>query len=206
MSTGTDQIINRIKGLEKGSVFTPKDLLDLASRGLIDVTLRRLASEGVIRKLGRGLYDYPKISSLLKTPLSPDIDQVAQALARRFRWRIVPSGAHAANLLGLSTQVPAKAVYLTDGPAKNLKIGNRELVFKKTRPRDMGGTEDSASALIIQALKHLGKDAVTSDTIRELRARLPKSARRNFLLDARYASDWIFDLAKKIAENNEGGE
>lgn len=203
METGTEQIVGKIRGLGEGAVFTPKDFLDLASRGLIDVTLRRLVKEGMIRKLARGLYDYPKVSPLLKGPLSPDIDSIARALARRFRWRIVPSGAHAANLLGLSTQVPAKAVYLTDGPRKVMKMGTRELVFKTSRPRDMGGTDDPASAVVIQALKHLGKDAVTEDTVRELRNRLPQSARQNLLRDARYASDWIYEVARDVA-NGEG--
>src|ERR1700689_4681079 len=115
METAADNILLRIKDLGAGAVFTPKDFLDIATRGMVDVTLKKLLAVGKVRRLSRGLYDLPRHSILLKTELSPDIDAVAQAIARRFRWRIVPSGAHAANLLGLSTQVPAKAIYLADG-------------------------------------------------------------------------------------------
>ncbi len=156
----------------------------------------------MIRKLARGLYDYPKVSPLLKGPLSPDIDSIAHALARRFRWRIVPSG-HAANLLGLSTQVPAKAVYLTDGPSKVVKMGARGTRLQDDPPAGHGRHRRPGSAVVIQALKHLGKDAVTEDTVRELRNRLPRKARQNLLRDARYASDWIYKVAQNVA-NGEG--
>jgi uncharacterized protein (DUF2267 family) len=187
-------------------VFTPKDLLDVAGRAMVDMTLKKLYEEGHIRRLGRGLYDYPKQSVLLNTTLSPDIDAVAQAIARRFRWRIVPSGAHAANLLGLSTQVPAKAVYLADGidRTKTFTVGSRELMFKTSRPRDFGGQDNPASAVVIQALRHLGKQGISVETIAALRAKLSTKARKQLLHDARYASDWIYAAAKAIADNGSG--
>jgi hypothetical protein len=203
--TAGERITARIKELGEGAVFTPKDFLDLATRGMVDMTLKSLVREGRILRLGRGLYHSPKVSKLLKTPLSPDLAAVASALARRFRWRIVPSGAHAANLLGLSTQVPARAVYFTDGPTKRVKVDNRELVFKASRPRDLGGHDDPLPALVIQALKHLGKDGVTDETIRALREKLPPETRVHLLRDARYASDWIYAAAQQIAGRDDDG-
>lgn len=208
METATDSISRRINDLGDGAVFTPKDFLDVAERGMVDVTLKSLLAKGKVRRLARGLYDVPRQSALLRTQLSPDIDAVAQAIARRFRWRIVPSGAHAANLLGLSTQVPAKAVYLADGidRTKTFAIGSRTLVFKTSRPRDFGGSDNPVSALIIQALRYIGKDAIDSSIIAKLRARLPADARQQFLNDARYASDWIYATAKMIAHDDGANE
>ena len=203
MKTVTDNIMRRVKDLGEGAVFTPKDFLDVAERGMVDVTLKKLLDRGRVRRLARGLYDLPKQSALLQTQLSPDVDAVAQAIARRFRWRIVPSGAHAANLLGLSTQVPAKAVSLADGidRTKTFTIGSRTLVFKASRPRDFGGNANPISAVVIQALRHLGKEGINQETIAKLRARLPEKARQQFLRDARYASDWIYTVAKTIARS-----
>jgi hypothetical protein len=140
MATATELVLSRIKALGEGAVFTPKDLTDVAQRGLVDMTLKKLTQTGVIRRLARGLYDTPKHSALLNTELSPDIDAVAKAIARRFRWRIVPSGAYAANLLGLSAQVPAKVVYLAEGidRTKTFLVGPQTLVFRASRHRDMG--------------------------------------------------------------------
>jgi hypothetical protein len=206
MPTATDSILLKIKDLGKGAVFTPKDFLDVAGRGMVDMTLKKLLHEGKVRRLARGLYDIPKQSKLLRTQLSPDIDAVARAIARRFRWRIVPSGAHAANLLGLSTQVPAKVVYLADGidRTKTFTIGSRSLIFRASRPRGFGGTDNPISAVVIQALRYLGKEGITRQSIATLRARLPNKARQQLLRDARYASDWIYAVAKTVAGDGSG--
>jgi hypothetical protein len=200
MTSIRDKILRKIKRLGPGAVFTPKDFLDVASRGMVDMTLKQMVEEGAFRRLARGLYDHPKVSNLLNTPLTPDVDTVAQALSRRFRWRIVPSGAQAANMLGLSTQVPAKAVYLSDGPSKAVKLGKRELIFKHARPKDLGAGDPLAS-IVIQALRYLGKAEVNRDTIQVLRRQLSKPARQTLLRDTRYASDWIYLVAKAVAEN-----
>src|ERR1700733_15365655 len=118
MQTKRNQIIGRIDRLGEGKAFSAKDFLDLASRTMIDVTLAELSNEGKIRRVRRGLYDRPAVNPSLGGALSPDIDEAARAIARKQRWNIVPDGAWAANLLGLSTQVPSKITYLTDGPNK----------------------------------------------------------------------------------------
>ena len=101
-------ILSRIYGNGRGWVFSQADFADLGPRPTIDSALHRRESEGVIRRVMRGIYDYPRHSRALHGPVSPDIDQVAHALARKFGWRIQPDGATAQNLLGLSTQVPAR--------------------------------------------------------------------------------------------------
>src|SRR5580692_8070112 len=108
MQSMRDQIVARIERLGEGKAFSAKDFLDIASRTMIDVTLADLALDGKIRRVRRGLYDMPRVNPSLGGKLSPDIDEAARAIARRQRWKIVPDGAWAANLLGLSTQVPSK--------------------------------------------------------------------------------------------------
>ena len=156
MQTMQDQILARIDRLGPGKAFSAKDFLDIATRGSIDVALGGLTRKGTIRRIRRGLYDMPKVNPALGGKLSPDIDEAAQAIARRQRWKIVPEGAWAANLLGLSTQVPSKIIYLTDGPNNEVQIGRRSIHFKHARPKAMAGLEGKF-ALVVQALRHLGK-------------------------------------------------
>src|ERR1700722_7827917 len=139
MQTMRDQIVARIERLGEGKAFSAKDFLDIASRTTIDVTLAELTLDGTIRRVQRGLYDMPKVNPALGGKLSPDIDEAARAIARKQKWKIVPEGAWAANLLGLSTQVPAKIIYLTDGPNNEVLIVPRSFHFKYALPKAMAG-------------------------------------------------------------------
>lgn len=201
MRTAKDTIIARIRRWGPGATFTPKDFLDLASRGTVDMTLTSLLADGTIRRLARGLYDYPQYSELLEQMTAPDLDAVAQALARRYRWTIIPAGPMAANLLGLSTQVPARAVYISDGPTRTMTIGKRRINFKNARPKETGVASVRAGG-VIQALRHLGQRAVDKAVIRKLRAILGAKDRRALLRDARQSSDWIYAAAREIAEGD----
>jgi hypothetical protein len=199
MQAMRDQIVARIERLGAGKAFSAKDFLDIASRTTIDVTLASLALSGKIRRIRRGLYDMPKINPALGGALSPDIDEAARAIARRQRWKIVPEGAWAANLLGLSTQVPAKIIYLTDGPNNDVAIGRRSIQFKHARPKAMAGLEGKF-ALVVQALRHLGKEGIGPREIEKLRSALSPAEKRRLVKDARFGVDWIYEVAKKIAE------
>lgn len=192
------QILARINRLGEGKAFSAKDFLDIATRGTIDVTLGDLTREGLIRRIGRGLYDLPKVNVALGGKLSPDIDEATRAIARRQRWKIVPEGAWAANLLGLSTQVPAKIVYLTDGPNSEVPIGRRTIHFKHARPKAMAGPEGK-NALVIQALRYLGQDKIGPREIEMLRTVLSPAEKRKLMKDARFGADWIYETAKRLA-------
>ena len=200
MISAKDKIIKRIRGWGPGRAFTPKDFLDLASRGTIDMTLSALKSAGTIRRIARGVYDTPRTSKALGGELSPDIDNLARAIARRFRWQIVPDGALAANMLGLSTQVPARIIYLSDGPTRTIELGRQSIHFKHARPKHVK-VESPRSGTVIQALRHLGQDRVTAEVIQQLRTRLKPADRQRLREDARLSSDWIFAVAQKIAES-----
>lgn len=114
------QILNAITALGYGSVFVPTDFLSLGSRQTVDIVLHRLVRKGTIRRLARGIYDFPKEHPKLGT-LQPSPEKIAEALVGRDCTRIQPTGAYAANILGLSEQVPAKVVFLTDGPSRTVK-------------------------------------------------------------------------------------
>lgn len=194
-----DHIVNRIRNLGGGEAFSAKDFLDIASRGMVDMTFASLLREGTIRRIRRGLYDRPRVNPALGGTLSPDIDEAARAIARRQRWTIVPDGAWAANLLGLTTQVPSKIIYLTDGPNQKVPVGRRIIHFKHARPKALAGLEGKP-ALVVQALRHLGKDAVGPREIETLRAALSPQERKELLSSTRFGADWIYGLAKTITE------
>ena len=152
------KILRRIKSNGRGWIFTPNSFADLGTRRAVDIALMRHRKSGFIRKLARGLYDYPKIDPELG-PLQPSTDDIANALAGRDATRLQPSGAYAANLLGLSTQVPMKVVYLTDGRPRTVQVGKRQIILKQTTPGNMA-TAGTISGLVIQALRHLGRESV----------------------------------------------
>ena len=199
MQTMRDQIVSRIERQSAGKAFSAKDFLDIASRTTIDVTLAELAQDGTIRRIRRGLYDKPRVKPALGGTLTPDIDEAARAIARRQKWKIVPEGAWAANLLGLTTQVPARIVYLTDGPNNQVPIGRRSISFKHARPKALAGLEGKI-ALVVQALRYLGKENVGSHEVETLRAALTASEKRKLVKDTRFGVDWIYEMAKRIVE------
>jgi uncharacterized protein DUF6088 len=154
----------------RGGVFTPKDFLDVAARAAVDQALSRLAKGGKLRRLARGLYDFPKVHPKLG-PLSPAPDDVARALARETEVQI--AGARAANALGLSTQVPAKSVYLTDGPSRRVVLGKRVVDLRHASPKHLIAP-GSPAGTIVQALRHLGPVRAT-DVVRVAACQLSAS-------------------------------
>lgn len=196
-------MLSRVYGWGRGYVFTPRDFLDLGSRGAVDVALKRLVSSGVIRHLARGLYDYP-ITHPVMGVLAPSVEAVARAVAGRDSVQLQPSGAYAANLLGLSQQVPARIVFLTDGLPRTVHLENREILLRRTTPRLMG-TAGRTSGLVIQALKHLGKERVTPEVVNHLRSTLSASDRKRLLIDARVAPAWISKVMIQIGAGEANG-
>jgi len=191
------KVLSRITATGPGWVFTPSNFIDLGSRDAIASALKRHKKEGLIRQLARGLYDYPRQDRQLGI-LSPSVDSVANAIKGRDAIRLQPSGAYAANLLGLSEQVPMRVLFLTDGPSRNVKIGKQQILLKKTTPRNMA-TAGKVSGLVIQALRYLGRRSVEDSMVRKLRRRLKVEEKKQLLKDIRYAPVWIGEVLKKIA-------
>jgi Family of unknown function (DUF6088) len=199
VQTIDNKLKSRIYGHGRGSVFTPNDFLDLGSRDAVDKALSRLATRGEVRRLARGLYEYPREHPQLGT-LSPDIEKVAKALAGKHRLRLQPAGAYATNLLGLSEQVPAKAVFLTDGPSRTVKIGRQEIQLRRTTPRNMAAA-GKLSGLLMQAFRHLGRQHITEQRMAHLKRTLPAKERNQLLKDLPLAPAWMHPLFRELAES-----
>lgn len=190
-------IIRRIRRHGRGWVFTPMAFLDLGSRTAVGLVLMRLAQAGDIRQLARGLYDYPRRDPQLGV-LSPSSEMIAKALQGRDAIRLQPSGAYAANLIGLSDQVPMRLVFLTDGPSRRVQVGKLQVVLKRTTPRNMAAA-GKISGMVIQALRFLGRHQVDARTASLLRRRLSPADKKQLLKDSRQAPAWIAALARQVA-------
>ncbi len=197
MQSIDSKILSRIYGHGKGSVVTPGDFMDLGSRQAVDLVLHRLAKKGTLRRLARGLYDYPRTDPDLGL-LSPTTDAIVKALKGRDKILLQPSGGYAANLLGLSDQVPMKIVFLTDGPARRVQLGKQVIILKHTTPRAMA-TAGRISGLVIQALRHIGQGHVDDAVVFRLQKRLSDDDRRQLLQDIRYAPAWIAAILRRVA-------
>lgn len=180
-------------------MFTPKRFLDLGSRSAVDKALNRLADAGTIRRLDRGLYDYPERHPKLGL-LSPAPDAIAKAISEKDESRLQPSGPYAVNRLGLSQQVPAKIVYLTDGTEKSVTVGNQTIQLRRPTPKNMA-TAGSISGLVIQAFRYLGKEGITSTHIATLRRVLSADDRKRLSKDRIYAPAWMHRYFAEISKS-----
>jgi len=198
MQSIASKIKKRIYSKSRGFVFTKSHFLDLGSRTAAAKALERLVDSGTIRRLARGLYDYPE-KHLMLGELPANYERIAQALAGRDGLKIQPSGAYAANLLGLTEQVPAKIVFLTDGANRTVQVKNQQIVLKRTTPKNMA-TAGRVSGLVIQAFRYLGKDQVNDKTIGILKKRLTGDDKRQLMRDLRYASAWIGLIFRQLQE------
>jgi len=197
MQTIENKIINRIYGHGRGWSFFKNDFSDVGNEAAVDQALSRLAKRGTIRRVIRGIYDYPKFSKLLNQDLSADIDQVAQALARKFGWRIQITENAALNVLGLSTQVPSQYMYLSDGKSCKYQVGKQTLHFKKTLIKDIG-LKHAESALVVQAIKGLNTKRLSDQQRAQIRQHFDEKIAARILKDARYTTSWVYDEIKRI--------
>lgn len=193
-----NKTLSRIYGHGGGWVFTPAHFLDLGSRTAVATALKRHKQAGIIRQLARGLYDYP-IDHPVLGRIAPSADAVARALASRDAVRLQPTGAYAANVLGLSEQVPARIEFLTDGSSRRVKLGRREINLKRTTPRNMA-TAGRKSGTIIQALRWLGALHVDDKILAILRRQLSDADRAQLKKDLKYAPDWIAGILRRLAD------
>ncbi len=196
-----NEIVSIIYGNGRGWAFSQNDFLHLGSRSAIDIAMHRLEKKGTIRRVIRGIYDYPVYSNNLKTLLSPEIDQVARALARKFGWRIQISGESALNFLGLSTQVPARIIYLSDGPHRTYRVRTYTITFRHTLIKE-AVFKLRESNLIVQALRSLGSQQISPDTIEKIRKWLNPSMRQKVLKDTRTAVGWIYEAIRQICRED----
>ena len=191
------KILSRIRGHGQGWCFTSSDFSDYGGTTAVWTALHRLTQRRIIRRLAQGLYDFPQTHPELGT-LSASPEAIAQALARGRGIRIQPTGAYAANLLGLSEQVPAKIVFLTDGASRRMRIGNWEIALRRTTPRNMA-TAGKISGTLIQALRYIGKKRLTPAHRQTLARRLSAADKRQLFKDRLHAPGWMRPLLAEMA-------
>ena len=192
------QVKLRIENAAPGDIFIPADFSDLAEARKITMCLSRLHEDGTLERVKRGVYMKPRYSQLLNRPVPPREDAVAKAIARNYGWTIVPCGDTALNMLGLSTQIPTVWLYVSDGPYKTYETDGIRFQYKHTdRKNELIGVTEK-TALIIQALRALGKENIDSQTISYLSGRLDAKEKRKLLQESRYVTAWIYEAIKKI--------
>ena len=197
-----DKMLSRIAASGPGAVFTPKDFLDLANHETVRQALARMVTAGTLRRLRRGVYDYPAFSTLLNAPASPDPDAMARAIAREHGWTIAPAGAAALNLLGLSTQVPAQWEYHSDGPPRTYVWTGGTLRFKHRTNKETSGLSPR-TALLVQGLKALTQAAVEDTVVAKLRTSFDAAERKRAAREARYVTAWVYEVIKRLAAETE---
>lgn len=181
MTATPDRIMRRARAQTAHgtrTVFTPKDFLDFGDRAAVDQALSRLTKAGGLRRVARGMYDIPRVNPILKRPAAPDLGAVVDAVARRDNVTIVPNGMAAANRLGLTNAVSARNDYLTDGPSRNVKVGN-SVVRLKHAGRKLMALKDCPAGDVVRAVHWLGRDLATDDVADTLRRRMSVDAKKD---------------------------
>jgi len=190
-----DKIFNRMKKTKRGLVFFTSDFTAYGNAKACNKALERLTKQEKIMRVGRGIYTIPRKSKYFGR-VSSSIEDIARGIARRDKARLIPTGLFAENLLGLSTQVPMKIVYLTDGTPRKLFFDKTPLIFKKTNLKNVS-TYGKISTLVIQALKSIGKEKVTDDEIKKVVEILKKENPKYLAHDIKLAPEWIREIMRK---------
>lgn len=192
-----DKLRRQIEQRLPGAVFVTREFLELGSRAAVDEALSRLTREGVIRRLGRGLYDFPRLHPVFG-PVPADPDHIAAALARKTGSRLQSAGGQAANALGLSAQVPARAVYLTDGRRRTVQVGGQTIELRHAAPRSLAGA-GRTEGMVIQALRHLGPEQINAEVIEHLRQTLTTREKAALRRETLNAPGWLVPTLQEIA-------
>ncbi len=201
-ATTKDRLLWKIREHKQGWAFSASDFLAEFSRGELDVALSALVASGDIRRVMRGIYDYPLYSAILEKKIAPDIGQVAQAIARKFNWRIYPDGNTALNYLGLSNQVSVRATYLSDGPSRAYEIASRTLAFRHAAKRELALSPKAN--LVIQSLRAVSEQQLSSDFLTALASRFSFSEWQEILGEASRSAQWIVSAVKTAARISKG--
>ena len=203
MQTGySKQILQRIEDSQTGTIFVNSDFVDIAETETVRRNLNRITQAGILRRIFNGIYEKPKYSKLLHEYVAADPDAVAKAIARNYHWTIAPCGNTALNLLGLSTQVTAVWSYISDGPYRKYEWNQTRIEFKHRTNREISGLS-YMTALLIQALKTLGRENVTQEVIDSLSVRLTAEEKAAALKEAAESTDWVYNYIKKICEEKQ---
>lgn len=197
-----ESVVKKIESFEAGTVFIANDFLEIASYERIRNILNRLVKDGTIHRILNGIYYQPKYSELIEEYEAPNVHQVALAIARKYNWTITPSENTALNILGLSTQVPAKWVYLSDGRYVTYFFGGIDIEFKRRSNAEISNMS-TITSMVIQAIKAIGKNRISEEQIDILKNRLSSEEKKALLKEGKTATAWIYEILRKIGEEDE---
>jgi hypothetical protein len=195
-------VLRRIRGHGRGWIFTTSDFVDLGSENSLKKTLSRLWRDDIIRRLARGIYDYPRLHKKLGV-LPPNPDDVANTLAASTGSRVQISGGRAANLFGLTTQVPAQLIYLTDGPPRRVKIEGQTIQLKKARPSKFPGNGTPAG-LAIQAMRAVGPKVNREFLLKQLSHGLSAIDKLQLIKLRKHAPRWTQEIISQLERTIDG--
>lgn len=193
--SASERVLKRIRSNKRGRILFPADFSDITDGITLRQIFARLTIDKTLIRLARGIYLFPVIDEKLG-PLIPPLEDIAAAVARRDKARIIPTGVYALNRLGLSTQVPLKIIYLTDGTTRSIKIGKHNITFLKTSPKILA-IRDELLCLIITALQEIGQTNISDDIINKIRPLVLQNVNPIFRKDLQLAPAWIRNLVKK---------
>jgi len=196
MESSKNQIQTKISKSSFGEIFFLDDFVKYGSSENIRKVLSRLEEDAVVIRLAQGIYLKPKKDPLLGV-IYPTTEEIAKQIAQRDKARIAPTGVMALFLLGLTTQIPLKAVYLTDGSQREIKIGKRSIKFKKTVPRSFA-VKDGLLHLIVQAFKEVGQEGVTVDFLEKITSAIHRLDSKVVDTQLRFAPVWIQKIIANI--------
>ena len=196
MSNTSERILERINS-EKYGAFTSSDFSDIDNYKMISKTLETLDDKGIIKRARRGIYYIPKYNELLGIEEAPSINEIAKAIARQYNLIIIPSGNYALNLIGLSTQVPIKYVYITNGPYNEYEVGNNTIYFKHSTSREINNLPYKI-LICIQALKTIGKNNIDENVIKKISCFLDDGDKNNLKTKNYKITSWIHDILKSV--------
>lgn len=194
------EIKKEIQNAKIGTVFVPIDFALITDKKTASVSLSRLEKEKIVLKIMRGIYYKAEYNDFLDEYVAPQADAVAHALSRNYGWTIVPCGDTALNLLGLSTQIPAAWVYVSDGPYKEYTYNQTTIKFKRTTNKEISKLSYK-TALVVQALKALGNDSINDSVITKLKNTLTEEEKETMLIEAKAVTSWIFEYIKIICRS-----
>ncbi|MFR9018558.1 MAG: DUF6088 family protein [Fusobacterium sp.] len=198
MKNISSTIYSRILQFNSDNVFIANDFFDIGNYETVRKTLNRLTAQGKIRRILKGIYYNPKYIDIIQEYEAPSINEIAVAIARKYNWTIAPSGNTALNLLGLSTQIPAKWSYISDGRYVSFSLDNNTTIEFKHRTNGEISNMSTLTAMVIQAIKTIGNDKITDKEIEYLQKKLSDTDKKNLLEESKTASAWVYSIIQKI--------
>lgn len=193
------RVLEQIRKGKRGNLLFASDFVKLGEQKTISKALERLMNDGTILRISRGIYCYPKIDKILGLGvLYPTMEDIAEAVAKRDKARIVPTGIYALNRLGFSTQIPMNIVYLTDGSERKLNLSNGATIeFKNAAPKNFA-FKSQLAMLLTFAYKNIGKENITQEILAHTKELLTKEDKHNIEQDYQLMPVWVSSIIKSL--------